>query len=557
MNRTARALLFALAVALLGPVLAFVSTAAAGPPEPVVRLFDMGSDDSPLWAGFTRVTPATTYDPARGFGWLNPPGDLRVNVSEHIDGLAADSIWGRLNKRIGFRVDVPAGSYRVFVLTGAMGNIWNLRYLRASHQLLLQGKVVAKIEPREEEVFRVANYDWRKGDDPFDHFVAPRFTWLAHDVTLTAKSLEFGFDSGHDFPVCAIVVVPADHAVRAEQAIRRIDSERRAAFHQFWSQQTQPPGPAASVSAEERRRGYIVAAIDCDDDLHPWSQPAAEASRSQIDIYAAPGQQEQASLAVFGLRDLEQVCCQVSDLRSFTGHTIPAAAIECSLVQFLPWPERGRRRHAQYTLMECLILPGRPTFVGADTCKRFWLTAQVPPSASPDTYEGRVTISASGAPSASLAFRLHVLPITLAVSPVEHFMYFGSMYDLAYALLPNFDEKRYWDSLRAEVRFMRDNEFCRAECLLGNRRTRFSGAFKMEGGRVIDVDLSDTDKLIRILREEKAWPRDNAMICRTEPMLYLGGGKLSVNTRQLIFCPTDEGRTNFIRAVQIVDRKAR
>lgn len=525
--------------------------------EPDVWLFDMGSDQSPLWAGFTRVTTATTYDAKQGYGWLNPPEDLRVNVAELVDPLGADNIWGRLNKRIGFRLDVRDGRYTVFVLTGAMGNVSNLRYLRAAHEWSLQGKLAGRIEPKAEDLFRTANYDWRKGDDAYDHFVAPRFTWLEHEATVTNGRLEIGFNSGLDFPIAAIIVVPQEYTSRTEKAVRRLDEERRAAFHQLWVQLPQPPDPQGAISDEERARGCVVATVDCDDDLHPWSQPAADASRRQIDIFATPGEQEQASLAVFALRDLDGVGIEVSDLRSAERHAIPAAAIERGLVQFTPWPARGSRRHAQYWIQECLILPMRPTWIGAGTCKRFWLTARVPPGTPPGLYEGRVGISAAGRPPTSLGLRIRVLPFELAEPPLEHFMYFGSMYHLAGFYLPQFDEKLYWDSMRAEVRFTRDNDFCRAECFVGTWRRGFSSGFRMEGGRVTDVDLSDTEKLMRLLREENAWPRDNAMICRTEPMLYLGGGRLSGNTRRLAFCPTPEGRANFIRAVQIVDRKAR
>ncbi|NUQ65113.1 MAG: hypothetical protein HUU20_21825 [Pirellulales bacterium] len=525
--------------------------------EPAAWLLDMGSDQSPLWAGFTRVTPATTYDAGRGYGWLNPPEDLRANEAELVDALGADNIWGKLNKRIGFQLDLPDGRYTVFVLTGAMGNVVHLRYLRAAHEWTLQGKIAGRIEPAEEELFRTANYDWRKGDDAYDHFVRPRYQWLKHDATASEGRLEIGFNSGLDFPVAAMIVVPHEHTQKAEKAVLRLEAERRAAFHQLWAQLPQPADPPAPVSDPQRERGYVVAAVDCDDDLHPWSQPAADASRREIAIFAAAGEQEQASLAVFASRDLDQVGIETSDLRSREGHAIPAAAIERGLVQFTPWPARGSRRHAQYWIQECLILPHRPTWIGAGTCKRFWLTVRVPPGTPPGVFEGRITVSAAGAPSASLELKLRVLPFALAVPPLEHFMYFGSMYHLAGFYMPRFDEQRYWDSMREEVRFARDNDFCRAECIVGRWGGGRSSDFKIEDGRVTDVDLSDTEKLMRLLRDENAWPRDNAMICRTEPMLYLGGGRIATAERRLTFCPTPEGRANFIRAVQIIDRKAR
>jgi len=128
--------------------------------EPNVYLFDMGSADSPVWPGFAQVTPETSYSAEQGYGWLNPASDMRAYLATNLDALAVDDISGVRGVTTSFRIDLPNGEYTVWVLTGAMGNFWRLRYLRAPHELLLQGESAAQIAHPDDHLFRCANYDW-------------------------------------------------------------------------------------------------------------------------------------------------------------------------------------------------------------------------------------------------------------------------------------------------------------------------------------------------------------------------------------------------------------
>ncbi len=512
-----------------------------------VWLYDMGQPTSPVWPGFTRIAPESTYAADKGVGWLNPASELRAYLAENLDALAVDSVRGTRSHKVSFRVDVPTGDYTVWVLTGEMGNIWQLRYLREAHDLLLQDKVVATISPPEDALFRLANYDWRLGDDIFATFIAPRFTWLRHDVTVTDGKLVLGFSPALSFPVNAVVVAERAVAARVADQLAQIDAQRRAAFDQFWREAEPPPDPPAAVSAAERRRGYVLAETHCSADLNPWSQPQPADSRTQVELVATPGEQEQASVAVYAQRDLQEVQLELSDLKDDAGNILPATAFQPGLVQFLPW-EAGKQ---QYSLQECLILPLRPTFIGHGTCKRFWITLPTPATAAPGSYRGRITVTCVNAPPAALDFRVRILPVTLTTPPVERFMYFGTMYYLGKAYLPKFDPDRYWEAMRAEVRFMRDNQYCRAECIIN------PDEIKLVDGKLVDITLNDTAKLMQILREEQALPRDNTMTCRIDYLtLGLGGHFPRHGERDIRFVPDGAAREQFIRGVKLVNEKA-
>ncbi|MCE5238331.1 hypothetical protein LLH23_07540 [bacterium] len=517
----------------------------AGPAN--VWLYDMGQPDSPVWPGFTRLTPDSAYAADKGVGWLNPAAELRAYRAENLDALAVDSVRGTRSNKLNLRLDLPNGDYTVWVLTGEMGNIWQLRYLREPHDLLLQGQVVQTIAPPEAELFRLANYDWRAGDDIFAQFIAPRFTWLRHEVTVTDGKLLVGFSPALSFPVNAVVVAERAVATRVADQLQALDAERRAAFNQFWREVEPPPDPAAPVSDTERQRGYVLAETCCSEDLHPWSQPRPADSRTEMALVATAGEQEQASFAVYASRDLRDVTFQLTDLKSETGKLLPATALRPGLVQFLPW-ECGAQ---QYSLQECLILPLRPTFIGSGTCRRFWISLTTPEAAAPGIYTGRLQVTAANAPPASLQLRVRVVPVKLKTPPVERFMYFGTMYYLAKAYLPQFDPQKYWDAIRAEVRFMRDNQYCRAECIIN------PDEIKMDGDKIADITMADTTKLMQIIREENAWPRDNTMICRADFLVLKLGGRYPRGDRDIRFVPTPQARQEFIRGVRMINEKAK
>ena len=517
-----------------------------------VYLYDMGTDTSPLWAGFARVTPATNYDAKRGYGWVKPGKWLRGYVADYLDALAADYTCYVADLTLDFRQDLPNGEYEVWVLEGSY---LSLRYLMCPHSLWLQGKPALDIRPAQEEVFRCVKYEWSKGDDVYDHFVVPRFTWHRAEATVSDGKLEIGFVHSRDFPVCALVIARKDVADRVQREIGRIDARRRAAFHNIWHGIPPKEAHYENVSPEERERGYMVSAVNYLEDVLPDSVPTMGASRSKVEVFAAPGEQEQASFCVYALTPLRQVRFDVTDLRGAQGGVVPAAKIERGLVQFTP----VRIGHEpKYRIAPTLILPLRPTFIGSNTCKQFWMTVHVPENAAAGVYEGTIAISALDAPPVSMSLRLRVLPFKLMVPPVERYFYFGSMIYHARALMPAFDEKKYWESVRAEARYLKENEFCLAQCLINRYGSRVTWKDGKKDGEIVDVDVSPTYKIMEIIKAEDAWPRDNSMICLTGMLNTICGGYWrSRGERGLKFAQTPEGRANFIRAIKIIEEKGK
>jgi hypothetical protein len=81
---------------------------------------------------------------------------------------------------------------------------------------------------------------------------------------------------------------------------------------------------------------------------------------------------------------------------------------------------------------------------------------------------------------------------------------------------------------------------------------------KVEDDRVTWVDMRDTERLMQILRKENAWPRDNAMICRTGGLNLMFGGHFNrPNNPGVEFIPTEEGRKKYREAIRYIDDYAK
>ena len=535
---------------------ALADAAAKAPGSANVFLYDMGTESSPVWRGFKRVTPATTYSQVRGYGWVEGADELRAAAFQFLDALGIDCAGGAKDATIHFRQDVPNGDYAIWILAGSMtypgGYYDSLGFLQRPHDVLMDDRTVIEIRPTADEVWRAVRYEWSKGDDMYDVFVKPRYEWLRLEAHVTTGKLTMGFTHAKDFPISALIIAREDAALCVQEQVEEIERRRKEAWHQIWQTPPVKPRRYDRVSDEERRRGYVLSVVSTMEEMDPWSAPPAGMSRTEVQTFGTPGEQQQCSFAVFALTDLRDVTYEVTDLTSASGAVIPARIIETGLVQFTA----GRpTRAAEYIIEPVLILPARSTFVGGNTCKQFWLTIRVPTDASDRVYEGRIRVASLDAPPAELKLRVRVLPFQLPEPAEERFFYFGTMLYHTRLLMSAYDERMFWESVRAETRFLRDNEFCIANCFAFPDQR-----FTFKDGKLVDVGLSDCEKLMKIVREENAWPRDNKMCVFTvvENLVRACGGAITepASGKPITFPPTPLGRANYIRGIRIMQEKA-
>jgi len=101
-------------------------------PDDSVLVLDGGSTTSPVLAGYTRLSPADAWDPAKGFGWTTTGVDFRDRGAP--DALRRDFTLSR-NPHV-LRVQIPAGQHVVSLLRG------DNSFSSGATQVELDGQVV-------------------------------------------------------------------------------------------------------------------------------------------------------------------------------------------------------------------------------------------------------------------------------------------------------------------------------------------------------------------------------------------------------------------------------
>ena len=183
--------------------------------------------------------------------------------------------------------------------------------------------------------------------------------------------------------------------------------------------------PAATVSAGDRKRGYVLFARHWLDVVFANSRPRPGETQPSLRAFATPGEHEPLTLSVHALGELRGASVAVSDLVSpHTPRRIPSSAITVYPVRCLN--KRVTYSSKEYVKALPVLLERRAKVdVAAGECKRFWLDVHVPPHTPPGIYKGSATLQAAGRASRSVPVWIRVLPFGL-VEPTD--MIWGDYY---------------------------------------------------------------------------------------------------------------------------------
>ena len=145
--------------------------------------------------------------------------------------------------------------------------------------------------------------------------------------------------------------------------------------------------------------------------IYQSSRPRPEEMVSGVELQATRGAYEAAQVAVYALRDLQNLRVSVSDLYDKEGHTIPASQVTVRMVRFygaqLAVGHQGLLGVVPKTL-EIAV----PLAVANETVRPYWITVHVPPDQAGGTYHGTVTFE-HAAGSRAIDLTVEVIPVTL------------------------------------------------------------------------------------------------------------------------------------------------
>jgi hypothetical protein len=400
-----------------GFMFAFLLVAAQGVPA-APSLFDLGSGQSAVWEGCTRVTPDSVFSPQTGFGWQSNEGlkplvraytGLVENRSRGVDEpppiwtnpITEDALLG--DRESVFLFQLPPGEVELYVMCGT-SEAMSSQYFDFAVQV---GDDQQRVQIEGGYQFRALRFHARASDTPLAIRFTPRSKWVA----------------------CAILAWTAAEAARVQQEIigplEEWTYRMPPAEWAQWKEDPEPDsGPLPELAEADRKRGFVVYSRHYLECVYPHTKPRPEEINPALRLFATPGEFEPLNFVVYPLADLREARVTVSGIGP-----VPAANIDVRHVRFL----RARPNYTvrdRYRVVPDVLERFQSLDLTAGENARFWLTAQVPDNAPAGNYTGTVTFACSGG-KAVLPVTLRILPFSLRDDPEKSFgIYYRHPYDL-------------------------------------------------------------------------------------------------------------------------------
>jgi len=237
--------------------------------------FDFGTANSPVMDGFTPITAATRYHPGRGYGLK----DARTWRS--YDVLQPEPLYQDFLciEQGGLAVDLPNGTYRVFVNLDNPSGYWGEYQVFRRRAILAEGKPVAvdtmDFEKFKSKYFRFWNVEDMPGDDTFEKYQQTYYAEKTFDVEVTDGQLNLEFQGENwGCSVSAVVIFPVAKATEGEKFLRFVEDRRRFYFDNYFKRILhQPTGDLLAPSPADAARAYLIFRRDYMQDVHSRPRP--------------------------------------------------------------------------------------------------------------------------------------------------------------------------------------------------------------------------------------------------------------------------------------------
>jgi hypothetical protein len=180
--------------------------------------------------------------------------------------------------------------------------------------------------------------------------------------------------------------------------------------------------PEPVLTEAEKQRGYLLFARPTVEPVYPNTRPGPDERLEALVAFAAAGQFQPVTLAIYPVRPLVNLKVRVSTLMSSSGGEIPADSVDVRLATYwnVGYPSYTTVNTYRRTpeLLERVTVHSSP----ARECQRYWLTIHVPEGAKPGLYQGTVTLWDDGFDGAlSIPVVLRVLGFRLIKDPAKHY----------------------------------------------------------------------------------------------------------------------------------------
>ena len=244
--------------------------------------------------------------------------------------------------------------------------------------------------------------------------------------------------------------------------------------------------PEPALTDAEKQRGYLLFTRPAMEPVYPNTRPLPDERLEAMVAFAAPGQFESVTLALYPVRPLVNLKVRVSSLVSSMGE-IPADGIDARLGTYwnVGYPQYTTVKTYRRTpeLLERVTIHSSPS----GECQRYWLTIHVPEDAKPGLYLGTVALWDDGFDQAlSIPIALRVLGFHLQKDPAKHYSaYFYSR-----------NETLYKGRSEAFVRKAADNDY-RAMADFGLDMLPTRNLACDDGKRIVVRDADEIQQMLR------------------------------------------------------------
>ena len=389
-----------------------------------LHAFDFGSGSSPVLEGFTAITPATLYSQGRGYGLKD------AKIWRTYDVLQPEPLYQDFVciESGGLAVDVPNGTYRVFVNMDNPSGFWGEYQRYRERGILAEGKEVVTdaldFEAFRKKYFRFWDVEDLPTDSTFDKYQEAYYGEKVFDVEVADGQLNIDFRGANwACSVAAVVVFPVAKAEQGAAFLHYVVGKRRFHFDNYFKRVLhRATGDPLDPTAADRERGYVVFQRDLMEDVYYNDTPRADEPGRPLAVRAFTGEHEPVTFSVLPLRDLGKVTVVAGDLVG-AGGTVPAGAIDVGSVSYRI--SRVTMEGSVYSIRPRLITPADTVDGAKGMVRRFWLTIRTPTDAEPGLYSGKVSVRAERGGACDVPVALTVLrgrldPVDLPVGPWGH-----------------------------------------------------------------------------------------------------------------------------------------
>lgn len=371
--------------------------------EAGIYRIDFGKSDGQVREGFTATTEKDGGLVAWGktgklewryrpysYEWKMDSWSMRNRAPvNYPNELSCDYVQGKEQAELTLKV--PAGSYRIWVLSGNAGEstsqVWDISVSCGKHR---GGTTFSGLHELMD-----FELDGEAGADGLKLVVSTRSRWLLNAIVAVSRDEWKAYRDGE------------------LAAIRRECFELPPAVLEKWKERPVPcPHPELTWTDEQRGTGLVVYSRPWCEPVWPDHFPAPGEIGAPVRTFAAQNDYEPLTFTLYPLRDFERMEMRLGSLVNETGKTFPADRIDVRYVRYLNVRTNYNAHGIYYRAPDALMPWKESARLKKGENFRFWLTFGVRFGTPAGLYKGEAIVTCDGK-EVRVPITLRVLPFML------------------------------------------------------------------------------------------------------------------------------------------------